>query len=1499
MLRGKIVRLSSLVFVLGSFVFGCFFCLPIAGAQESYRAQHSLQQRSVPQQKTQSKSKSSSHTVHPLRFLGWRQAMRQGPDAVRYFQSLFRNSPVTHLPHEGIASIPGVHSASFSPAQLPGILLRPSLPAGALPSGVVTGDFNGDGKVDWVVVNGGDNTLYIYLGNGDGTSQPPVIIPLAGQSPVGVAAGDLNGDGKLDLAVVESDSNTVGILYGNGDGTFQPEIDMPVANAQPLGIAVADVNKDGKPDLIIGLLGSGPVTQLDFEVLLNEGGGNFSSPIYAPPLISDGIDEGFGISVGDMNGDGIPDLLITGADAFSTTVKTYFGKGDGSFKAGAMAWAGSPDVGDDVGAAVLADVNGDGCPDMTVAEDAGLALTFYNDCGGNFPNVPSASYGVADGAYSLAVADVNGDGFPDIITGGIPNPNAGPGYGYTPGNSLTVRLNDGTGKFGPAQVYVGDPGMFSIAVADLKNDGRPSIITANQDANTTTIYSNDGSGGYGEPMGGYDGYSEGTILNPGNAPVTGFADADVDGDGKPDLVLIEHVVLGSYGNTEPLTVMLNQGNGQFSLPIRSQINLTGVVLDFVMADFRKIGRPDFLALTIDQLEGPSPQLIYAQNTGAGQFGSPVSISLPYSNAYAFGTLGVGDFNNDGNLDFAVCAPDGSSDFSNTASDVLTVYLGKGDGTFSTSPFQLSFASGADCQAMFVGDANGDGKSDVFMWLGGDGGIGIGLYEALGKGDGTFSAPTEVLSPVLKMTMADLNHDGRLDVVDIESSPPNGFPGSTAPQINVYLGQPNGSFSNPVTYTPYSGRFAVALGSGEPDNLIQSFGPYVGDFNGDGNLDIAVFQYPSADFSNLYAQLLIGNGDGTFTPSFDIFPIGPPLVPDLAAYNLLGDGKTALVQDAGLTSAYQIFPSTQAPFIQAQMVETPVISGDDAVNISIDVPSSSDTTVLLAASDPNVEIQSSATISAGQVSVEVPFSLSPSMPLNHWFSISAQSNGTTAVAYNFELAQGASAPFLLNVFGGFTAAPDPTTPGPGESSLWIANVSSTGVASSTFQVICSGLPSGASCTDISPASFSVGPGATNGSSFTIATDSTIEPGAYPFTVTATDGITPITSLQTLRIGDFSLDLQPATLNVPPTGTANFMLNLTSQFGYAEVVIITCSNLPTGATCDSAGQAIAYSQQPFVVNLNNVAAGTYTFTVTGTTLALTHSVTGQLQVTSQAYASLNQSTVSFQTLLVGASSEPQTVSLTNTGNLALNLNSIVATGSSGANGSFSQTNNCGASLAPSNSCTINVIFSPTAVGSSTGTLTLTDNAANSPQVISLSGSAVDFSMSPAAGSSTTATVTAGQTATYNLQIQGNQLSSVVGLSCSSAPPDALCTWSPTNVTVMGTAPVPFQVQISTTAKSGIVSQRRFGIDWQGSFELMLIGALLFTTVAWFGVIPRRLHGFLATLTLIAALAAISGCGGGGSSGGGGGSSGTPAGTYTITITGQCENGARTINLTLIVQ
>jgi hypothetical protein len=1062
---------------------------------------------------------------------------------VKYFQRLAArtNSKPTNV-LRGAWAIAGhrarpLASLGATPTtNLPGIFLRPSLPAGVMPSAVVSGDFNGDGKLDWIVANAGDNSLDLYLGNGDGTAQLPIVMLLTGQSPVGLAAADLNGDGKLDLVVAEADSGTVGILFGNGDGTFQPEVQISLP-ATPLTVAVADLNKDGEPDLLVGI--APPTENARFAALLNNGSGQFGPPIYAPNPTSWQVVEGWELSIADVNGDGVPDVLVTGPDASGTTTQIYLGNGDGTFTPGEVVDGSSALR--EVPNAVLADVTGDGCPDAIDIDSVASVRIYPGDCKGNFDTTTNFRvYGVGDGGYGLAVADLNGDGHPDIITGGVQE-GVGGGYGTETGNTVTVRFNDGTGYFGPAHVYRGDPGIFSLVVADLLGNGRPEIITANQDANSTTLYTNDGSGGFGAPEGGYDGFIEGSIIGPGNAPDSSVVVADINGDGKPDLALIEYAE--NSASQLDVTVMLNEGNGQFSAPIRSPaISPDMNISDFVFADFRKTGQPDFLAEVFGN--SGTAQLIYAKNMGDGLFGTPTQIPFPAPGGYAYGTICVGDFNRDGNLDFAVATATGLTATPNQ----LTIYLGHGDGTFTQS-YLANFGSEPNSypRAMFVGDANGDGKPDIFVWL--DAGTyGPGtpgnkdLFEFLGYGDGTFQAPRDVLQYLRAMTMVDLDHDGRLDVIDIEASICSvcGTAGIGAPQVNIYLGQPDGSFGPSTTYSPYSGFWDVfGGGNNVTHDPISSLPAFVGDFNGDGNIDVALFQQDSLGPG--YVQFLLGNGDGTFTPTYDVFGLGIEMFPDLTAPNLLGDGRTALLQTPNFTASYQVLPATNAPSFQIAPTQVPVLGGADAVEISLNVPSTSDTMFSLSASNAGVQLPPLVTIPAGQLSTQVPFTLAQSVPHNRWFSISAQANGETEVAYDLPGTGSAIELFGLAVTQPIEPTFNTVQQG-GVSGLWSASIQSNGDASATFQISCVGLPSNASCEfQDGLKTITVPPGGYQNTSFQISADRSTPVGAYTFGVVATDGQRTLTSPETLKVTSgppvLSISSTQVALGMVMTGTVS--------------------------------------------------------------------------------------------------------------------------------------------------------------------------------------------------------------------------------------------------------------------------------------------------------------------------------------------------------------------------
>lgn len=208
---------------------------------------------------------------------------------------------------------------------------------------------------------------------------------------------------------------------------------------------------------------------------------------------------------------------------------------------------------------------------------------------------------------------------------------------------------------------------------------------------------------------------------------------------------------------------------------------------------------------------------------------------------------------------------------------------------------------------------------------------------------------------------------------------------------------------------------------------------------------------------------------------------------------------------------------------------------------------------------------------------------------------------------------------------------------------------------------------------------------------------------------------------------------------------------------------------------------------------------TDTAPGSPQSVTISGTGTGS-TNQPQASLSASNLSFGSQTQGTSSAPQVVTLTNTGNATLHFSSGVTLGGSNAK-NWTQTNNCTSPLVAQGTCAITVTFSPSDNGILTASISVTDDAPNSPQLINLYGSAPPAALlGPAtSGGSTVATVTAGNTATYNLQATpGPSFTGTINLACSGVPFGTQCT-VPSSLTVVNGAAVPFTVTISTLSPS----------------------------------------------------------------------------------------------------
>jgi hypothetical protein len=256
---------------------------------------------------------------------------------------------------------------------------------GVSPLFVAVADVNRDGKPDIVVANwcaggcsnsGGTGSVGVLLGKGNGAFQAVVTYGSGGFDALSTAVADLNGDGKLDIVVSNCSSNgsacsgsgVIGVLLGNGDGTFQTAVDYDSGGLEAYSVEVADLNGDLKPDLVVANVcpTSGPCNMGDAGVLLGNGDGTFQTATAYPAGVASQS-----VAVTDVNGDGKLDIVMSGGDIgcddgfCDGLVIVLLGNGDGTLQ-GAVSYSSG---GDRPASVKVADVNGDGKPDILVAND--------------------------------------------------------------------------------------------------------------------------------------------------------------------------------------------------------------------------------------------------------------------------------------------------------------------------------------------------------------------------------------------------------------------------------------------------------------------------------------------------------------------------------------------------------------------------------------------------------------------------------------------------------------------------------------------------------------------------------------------------------------------------------------------------------------------------------------------------------------------------------------------------------------------------------------------------------------------------------------------------------------------------------------------------------------------------------------------------------------------------------------------------------------------------
>lgn len=760
------------------------------------------------------------------------------------------------------------------------------------PKSLAIHDLNNDTILDIAVANSGNNNIGILLGKGDGTFQSEITYSTGTDSqPLSIIVADLNNDHRLDIMVANFAVNNIGILFGNGDGTFQDQRTFSTGTSRPLWISLGDFDNDSQIDIVMINYGMNSIS-----VLLNYNNEKFANKI----ILSTGYDSlPSSAVVVDFNNDQKLDIAVTNSGTHNVMI--FYGDGNGSFPIEKIF---SLDIGSQPSAIGVGDFNDDTKLDLAVANyGTNNVFLLFGDGNGTF--IVRGIYLMGNDAkpISIVVGHFDNDNHLDIAVS-----NAGT-------NDIKILFQYENGYFTNQKSY--STGLsskpISIATSDLNSDDRLDIIVVNYATNNVFIllsYVNITLS------------SQRTYTANRNSALKSNAVGDLNNDTFLDIVVVDNThdgidvffgnadgtfsqmkIYSTGNNCPPLAVVVddfnkdnifdiivvcaNNYNGQLQIFLgKKDGDLSNIVVrdigsqrdqtSIAAGDFNNDGRLDIVILF--QYDSSRAIAVLLGN-GDGTFSD--DISYLFNSRFQPQSLSVGDFNNDGRLDFVVANRLDSW----TSKSNVGVFLGNGDGTFSD---QRTFTTGyyALTQSVAVGYFNNDSLLDIVVANPWNNNIAI----LFGYGNGDFSAPetfpTGIDSAPTYVSVCDFDKDHHLDVLVVNIRKQT---------IMIFLGNGNAGFSNQLIYSTGEDSNPVWLSVGDfnKDSLIDiatvndgtknlgvmygvigvnfkskdtfstgsSPGPkclVMNDFNHDNQLDIAVANYITNNVDILY-----GHGDGSF------------------------------------------------------------------------------------------------------------------------------------------------------------------------------------------------------------------------------------------------------------------------------------------------------------------------------------------------------------------------------------------------------------------------------------------------------------------------------------------------------------------------------------------------------------------------------------------------------------------------------------------------------------
>ncbi|MGB2867530.1 MAG: FG-GAP-like repeat-containing protein [Bacteroidota bacterium] len=671
---------------------------------------------------------------------------------------------------------------------------------GNTPRYVATADFNNDGKIDFATSNNASNDVSIRLGVGNGTFTSAASVGV-GVAPQGIIAADLNGDGNVDFAVANLGSSSVSIAFGNGNGTFASPFSVGGVGTYPCGLAVGDLTNDGRLDLAVTNL----IFDDEVRVIQNFGGSSFA--------VIGGLGTGAapqGVAMADFNNDGNLDVIVANNNGLNVTVG--LGNGSGGFSSGSTFSPGGGRVG-------VGDFNADGNMDFAITNSSTLDVYLGNG-NGTFASPSPTSFG--SNLEHVVPGDYNGDGKLDIAV-------------VNTDGTIRIMPGNGNGTFASAQSFNAGGGPQGLAAADFNGDGRPDLVVTNSGSSAVNVLPNK-TAAPAVFLKVPSSLSFGTIAVNG----TKQDSVTVFNNGVSSMTISSVTSNSAEFTISPTSATVGVGSSQLFLVSHTPTS-TGAKSAKIVFTHNQVGSPD--TLQVSSTAAYLPPVITSFSPKFGTAGSSITIQglnfhpTPSSNLVYVGgvkaSVATASYSQ-----LTITVPAGVSYgriavTANSLTGMSADYFAK---KFVSPGGSASFASATAIQtglstsmSSSPGDFNGDGNLDLVVGGSTDSSISV----ILGNGNGTFGAPT-----ILKTT----GYLGKVLAVDIDADNKVDILALTGNNLVVYRGNGNGTFASPL----YTGGGSSPLGLA------------VGEFNGDGKLDVAVTSYGTDQ-----VIMLPGVGNGTF------------------------------------------------------------------------------------------------------------------------------------------------------------------------------------------------------------------------------------------------------------------------------------------------------------------------------------------------------------------------------------------------------------------------------------------------------------------------------------------------------------------------------------------------------------------------------------------------------------------------------------------------------------